>query len=267
MADPFNKFGHRKLIIAAAAASYWALILAAVLLPDFDKLVLATLVVAALPFFGGLAMDFWRHAQTEANLLAYCDDLTGLANRRAFTSRAGQLLPAAFTGSVGLILFDVDGLKLLNDGCGHSAGDELLRAASNSLAEATGGNGSLYRIGGDEFAILVDRNRGDNLSPIVERVTAFAHDFKVCEHEHLIQMSFGFASNNAGEDIDGLFNRADQRLRAYKQQLYDTGATPERRQTRKRLTMPVADAAQEAETAEGAPANVAFLSHRRRRSN
>ncbi len=78
---------------------------------------------------------------------AYRDPLTGLANRRAFDER----LEAACAGPVALLVGDVDGLKALNDGAGHEAGDDALRAVGRALVPYEGA----ARIGGDEFALVL----------------------------------------------------------------------------------------------------------------
>jgi diguanylate cyclase (GGDEF)-like protein len=83
---------------------------------------------------------------------AYRDPLTGLANRRAFDER----LEAACSGPVALLLGDVDGLKALNDGAGHEAGDDALRAVGRALTRCAGSGALAARIGGDEFALLLE---------------------------------------------------------------------------------------------------------------
>jgi diguanylate cyclase (GGDEF)-like protein len=125
-----------------------------------------------------------------------------------------------------LILLDVDGLKLINDSCGHQAGDELLAAIGGRLA---GTSDSAYRIGGDEFAILIDRAAGQVAAPSLQRLDPVRLRFLSCGHEHSLSLSYGYASSLAGESFDGLFRRADVRLREFKQRLYGSGGAPDRR--------------------------------------
>ncbi len=87
---------------------------------------------------------------------ALTDALTGLGNRRALTTD----LELAFGGPPAqplLAIFDLDGFKHYNDSFGHPAGDALLQRLGAGLAERVRGRGTAYRMGGDEFCILLDR--------------------------------------------------------------------------------------------------------------
>ncbi|WP_158636106.1 sensor domain-containing diguanylate cyclase [Tsukamurella sputi] len=91
-----------------------------------------------------------RAQQTQLDHLAHHDPLTGLPNRR---SLAADL--HALTAPSGFCLIDLDDFKRINDLLGHSGGDALLAAVAERMRLALGGTGRLYRVGGDEFAILV----------------------------------------------------------------------------------------------------------------
>lgn len=98
---------------------------------------------------------FDRHQRVvEHERRAFTDGLTGLANRAAFDA-ALEKLDVTKVGKWALLVLDLDNLKVVNDTFGHSAGDCLLRTAGARIAaEATAGR--VFRIGGDEFAIIVD---------------------------------------------------------------------------------------------------------------
>lgn len=83
--------------------------------------------------------------------LAFHDQLTGLKNRHAFDQQLAQLSSAA-QENIGLIIADIDNLKLVNDTLGHAAGDALIRQVAQRMA--TVAPGKIYRLGGDEFAML-----------------------------------------------------------------------------------------------------------------
>ncbi|NQD37551.1 EAL domain-containing protein [Permianibacter sp. IMCC34836] len=85
------------------------------------------------------------------------DSLTGLVNRAEFESRLQDaLLQSVHDGSThALCYLDLDQFKVVNDTCGHIAGDELLRQLTDLFRSATGDNDVLARIGGDEFAVLL----------------------------------------------------------------------------------------------------------------
>ncbi|HEX7245060.1 MAG TPA: HD domain-containing phosphohydrolase [Solirubrobacterales bacterium] len=92
---------------------------------------------------------------------ATTDALTGLRNRRSLLADLGRALSTAEPEPAILALFDLDGFKAYNDGFGHSAGDELLRRLGARLQEAVEDRGDAYRLGGDEFCVLVSNADGE----------------------------------------------------------------------------------------------------------
>jgi two-component system cell cycle response regulator len=87
---------------------------------------------------------------------ALTDPLTGLPNRRSLMMDLEDALPQASPERpLGLVLFDLDGFKEYNDTFGHPAGDDLLVRLGERLADAVRGHGSPYRLGGDEFCVVV----------------------------------------------------------------------------------------------------------------
>jgi len=83
------------------------------------------------------------------------DALTGLLNRRALVAKLEDLSADENPGQHILLLLDLDGFKSYNDSFGHSAGDALLRRLAQRLRAAVRGRGLAYRLGGDEFCVLV----------------------------------------------------------------------------------------------------------------
>ena len=88
---------------------------------------------------------------------ALTDALTGMANRRALTLELERRTDAVRgKNSFALALFDLDGFKHYNDSFGHPAGDALLQRLGARLQDQLAGDGSAYRMGGDEFCVLID---------------------------------------------------------------------------------------------------------------
>ena len=85
---------------------------------------------------------------------AHFDELTGLVNRRAFAEKLSQTAQD-FAGSAYLMFLDLDQFKVVNDTCGHAAGDELLRKVAQLIAGATREADTVARLGGDEFAVIL----------------------------------------------------------------------------------------------------------------
>ncbi len=109
-----------------------------------------------------------------ANRLAYQahhDDLTGLANRRALEQRIAALLEGGSHDPGHALLFlDMDQIKVLNDTCGHAAGDALLGRVARRLREALRGAETVARVGGDEFAILLRDCDPERAMTIAEKI-------------------------------------------------------------------------------------------------
>jgi two-component system cell cycle response regulator len=107
--------------------------------------------------------------QMELQRLSLVDPLTGLYNRRGFTTLAAQHLKLASRSKRGFGIFsiDVDGLKKVNDRDGHAAGDRLLTDVAGVLTSAFRGSDIVARMGGDEFAVMAMDLQKEHL-PLLE---------------------------------------------------------------------------------------------------
>jgi two-component system, cell cycle response regulator len=175
----------------------------------------AVLLAAAslLTVFGRLILTLRENAGMLASSRreALTDALTGLGNRRAL-SRDLERAVAGQRDAVLLALFDLDGFKHYNDSYGHPAGDALLQRLGTKLAAHVGGVGTAYRMGGDEFCVLVPA-RGDG----AEQAAAAA--WALAEHGDgfTITCSHGAVDIPAEADEPGEALRiADQRMYAHK---------------------------------------------------
>ena len=93
------------------------------------------------------------HENLRLRELALSDPLTGLDNLRSFRARLEEAVGRG--GPLVVVMIDLDGMKRLNDTCGHAAGDEGLRRVADALREEVRGAGVAARLGGDEFALLL----------------------------------------------------------------------------------------------------------------
>ncbi len=100
------------------------------------------------------------------------DGLTGLANRREFERRLKGAIAELASGHAGHVLMylDLDQFKLVNDTCGHAAGDQLLRQVSALLARELRPGDLLARLGGDEFGVLLQNCEPAQAAEIAERL-------------------------------------------------------------------------------------------------
>jgi diguanylate cyclase (GGDEF)-like protein len=145
------------------------------------------------------------------------DALTGLPNRRAFEERLPvELARAARSGPVSLCLLDLDGFKGVNDRLGHPAGDEVLRGIAQVL-EGCRVADDCFRIGGDEFAVVMPGTSEEEAQVAAERIAYQVLAAGLGEGE--ISISFGIATS-VDRDSEALLAAADQELLAAKDRLY-----------------------------------------------
>jgi diguanylate cyclase (GGDEF)-like protein len=241
--------------LAGLALAYWAVLLTLSLhFVHLPPAVLTFVIAGGLPILLVAGVLLWRQAQSGITALAYKDDLTGLGNHRAFRHHAQELMHRSRPGAMAVVLIDVVGLKALNDACGHPAGDELLIAVTEHLVERAPDHESVFRIGGDEFAIVIDRAAGQSITAVINGLEQVSRHFASCGHEHEARVSVGFASNLPDEPWEALFQRADERLREFKRGQYDSGTLPDRR----------AGAPSRLTESEAADLNIASIEERRR---
>ncbi|MGN6430976.1 MAG: sensor domain-containing diguanylate cyclase [Gaiellaceae bacterium] len=146
--------------------------------------------------------------------LADHDPLTQLPNRRAFIRELGSsLADAAESGApLALIVLDLDGLKELNDSQGHATGDECLVRVGRLLQTELRPRDRAYRIGGDEFAVLLPSTDRRGAEEVQERLCDWL-DRNSRSSALRVQASFGIATTGAGlETADALLGSADQAM-------------------------------------------------------
>jgi diguanylate cyclase (GGDEF)-like protein/PAS domain S-box-containing protein len=127
-----------------------------------------------------------KAVETQLQHLADHDPLTGLRNRRRFASELAieSQLSARGTRPCAVVMLDLDNFKQVNDSLGHQAGDALIRAVADALAERLRASDTLTRLGGDEFAVLLRSTdleqamavSGELLAAIRERLGSFRGD-------------------------------------------------------------------------------------------
>ena len=121
-----------------------------------------------------------RALAAELNWQALHDPLTGLANRRSFEARMQQLQKQVKIelSCHHLLYLDLDQFKVVNDTCGHDAGDELLRQISIILKQQIRQTDMLARLGGDEFGVLLENCNEENAFRIADKLRNAVQDFR-----------------------------------------------------------------------------------------
>lgn len=145
------------------------------------------------------------------------DALTGLANRALFYDqlRQGLALARRQKRLMGISMLDMDGLKAINDGSGHRAGDAALRTLAHRLRKATRASDTVARLGGDEFGVLLAAVQDPEAALEVGRKLArqLEGPFEFEGRTYPLAASVGLAVfPDEGQDAEGLIALADARM-------------------------------------------------------
>ena len=167
------------------------------------------------------AVTTLRANQVELVHYALHDSLTGLPNRVLFGDRIEHALArrSSPTRRVAVMLCDLDSFKDVNDTLGHPSGDEVLIAAADRLSSCVRPADTVARVGGDEFAILIDDASGvDEVASVAARVcSAMRTPFTVAGRDFIVQVSVGIAmANQYDTRSEKLLQDADVALYATK---------------------------------------------------
>lgn len=159
-----------------------------------------------------------RRLEKQLHYVGMYDALTGLYNRAWFEhviscNEGGSHVP------IGIIVCDVDGLKIINDTMGHRKGDELLISAAKILKECFREGDMVARIGGDEFTVLLPRSSVQVVRDACKRIKQRISNYNDVNSELPLSVSLGFSvSNNISANISSLFQEADNNM--YKEKLH-----------------------------------------------
>ena len=212
-------FGLNFGITAAALANFAAVI-------TYDQLGLAQLpalqfqLLCALVMGMGMVLGAAIDDRRVATFDAWHDPLTGMLNRRALHEQGKRMLERArrYRFSMAVIMLDLDHFKLVNDTYGHQVGDTLLRAVADKCQAITRSGDLSARIGGEEFALLVEGVDTVQATQIAERLRMLISQLKRGNSIESATASFGVALSSTGEEsLEDLLVEADRALYAAKQ--------------------------------------------------
>ena len=156
-----------------------------------------------------------EYSRRQIERLAYYDGVTDLPNRALFNERARLALQAATTandtGTVTLLLMDLDRFKTINDSLGHAVGDQVLAGLAQRVSSVLHPGDLLARLGGDEFvALLTDRDAAEALTLAAAIHGALLDPLQVGSNELRLSVSIGLSSFPAdGTEVSSLLKNAD----------------------------------------------------------
>ncbi len=159
-----------------------------------------------------------KQAEEQLRYLSTHDALTGLRNRRYFEEQMSLMENGEFD-PVGLVMCDVDGLKIVNDTLGHDKGDLLLKTVANLINQCFRKNDIVARVGGDEFAILLPETSEDTVKHTLNRIRQKVKEYNQYTPELPLSISVGYAVRTLPETtMSSIFEEADNNM--YREKLH-----------------------------------------------
>lgn len=154
--------------------------------------------------------------------MANTDSLTGLYNRRKFEEKMNYFAGKEME-NVSITIFDINGLKLINDTLGHFPGDQAIVSVANRLMGSFSGYGTVARIGGDEFGILIEGIEEHELENMIKSFITHNKEKLFITENIGILLSYGYAFHKNGiVNMEHLFQIADNNM--YQNKLLSEGS-------------------------------------------
>ena len=167
--------------------------------PDFSQIFCSTIAVAFFIYYVFSILQLTKK-----------DGLTGLLNRQAYyaeTSKSRKDITA-------IISLDMNGLKKVNDTYGHDAGDEALVTLAICFTKAVKIKQSVYRMGGDEFAIVCRKTSENEVNELIERIEKY-----VAETPYTVSIGYSYLRDSS-ESLDELLKLSDEEMYEHKAEFY-----------------------------------------------
>ncbi|WP_436795189.1 putative bifunctional diguanylate cyclase/phosphodiesterase [Actinospongicola halichondriae] len=178
--------------------------------PVFAIVGLRSLPMLVLPLLAVVAIHRSARQAADSRVRATRDELTGLVHRDEFVDALAAAIPA---GTV-VVMLDLDGFKGINDRLGHAAGDRTLQIVAQRLSASVRPTDVVARVGGDEFAVVIEQTSGVEAQAAVERIRAAIRAPMEVDGVPLpLEVSLGVAESPIdGTDVETLLDRADTRM-------------------------------------------------------
>ena len=174
-------------------------------------------VLKSLTYLVNTVTGELQEANDILQFISLHDSLTGLYNLRFFEQDMRRL--DSSNTAVGMIMCDVDGLKLVNDILGHDVGDATLKSVANILKSLFTASEMIARIGGDEFAIILSDSSPDILENFCVKIREAVDRYNTSDHTIPLSVSTGWSfAKKAPCEITTLFKKADDEM--YREKLH-----------------------------------------------
>ena len=161
-----------------------------------------------------LNMQELHHLNKSIEEQSYIDDLTKVYNRKAYNKRIEEFIAQynRYNTTFCVLMYDIDDFKLINDKFGHQTGDKVLVQMSRLVATVIRENDYLFRVGGEEFVILLTKTALDDAVLVAQKIRlAVIQDLHTIKDTQ-ISISIGVTEMQTGDTEDKLYKRADNLL-------------------------------------------------------
>ena len=146
--------------------------------------------------------------------LAYIDMLTGIGNRTAYTKMCNEIQSPPIC-----IMLDINGLKFANDNYGHKVGDDLIVTAAKCITAAFTPKGNCFRMGGDEFVVLLETKYMDELADMLQALTDIIAKENITR-EFPLSIAYGYAVPlNSQDSYERIYREADEKMYVCKREM------------------------------------------------
>jgi diguanylate cyclase (GGDEF)-like protein len=160
--------------------------------------------------------------------MANTDSLTGVKNKNAYTENEkiiNQQIQAGLIEKLALVVADINGLKYVNDTQGHTAGDQLIKDACALICNYFI-HGKVYRVGGDEFVVLLRGKGYDTMQEVIDELNRKVEE-NIKENDVVISIGYSILASE-DQKLRDVFERADQMMYERKKELKSMGAMTSR---------------------------------------
>ena len=156
----------------------------------------------------------------QVNMLAYKDALTGVNNKMAYDEQVTELRSKMKKGykDFALAIVDLNDLKGINDTYGHEQGNAAIIKVCRTICD-TFSHSPVYRIGGDEFVVLLENRDYKNIDTLIQKFDEAMNHSDSTDPKENITAAIGYARCKPGDTIEQVFERADQAMYACKKNM------------------------------------------------
>ncbi len=186
--------------------------------------ILAAILLFELRMLSKARLEAEKETSRNFQNMANTDSMTGVRNKHAYSEMEALLnsqIQAGELKKLAVVICDINGLKYVNDTQGHAAGDQLIRDACAMICEYVA-HGAIFRIGGDEFAILLQDKGYDTMHEVIDELNAKIEE-NVRDNGVVISIGCDVLTSE-DRQVRDVFERADQKMYERKKELKAMGA-------------------------------------------